>query len=211
MYLTKFNIEINDTRAIKILTNVNEMHKLVMKGFPNVESADARKSLHVLYEVNMTKKNVSIIVQSDMLPDYTFDGAENLIKNVEQKDLSPVLNKIENEKVLRLEVISEPYKKVKNLNSKNSRRHVLTNFYEKMEWFKRKLEDKGCRIIKADVKDDQLLVSGNKNGHKISYHPSKYTCLVKVTDEDAFKEMLQNGIGSGKAYGMGMVKVIGIR
>lgn len=126
------------------------------------------------------------------------------------KKIDAVVDAIKNERTFKVSVITEPYKKVKNKFSHNSRRKVLTDEYEKTNWFIRKLGQNGCKIIDANICKTSTAIHGKKNGRFV-YHPSKCEALVKVTDEEKFKKAFKNGngngIGSGKSYGMGMLKI----
>lgn len=207
MYLTKIVLNIHNKNLCNLVGNVNELHKLVMSGFEDVESETPRYDLGILYEIKYSKKGVCVIVQSLEKPDYSCQMEKNQISFIQQKQIDRLLDSIVPEKFLVVEVLSEPYKKVKNLDSKNSRRKVLTNEEEKKEWFKRKITNYGCRVLVSDVTKPERTLFGIKKNMKFTYRPSKYKAVVEITDAEKFKEIIRAGIGSGKAYGMGMVKV----
>lgn len=208
MYLTKVELNLKKNAVVSVLSNVNYLHKFVMSGFNHIETDTARKDLEVLYELQEGKKTISILVQSKVKPIYDELKREDKIKSYQTKDISFVENGIKNGMNLRLEVLAEPYKKVENKTSRHSRRRVLTNEEDKKDWFKRKITDHGCEVLADGIRNTDKVIYGRKSGNKILYRPSLYSCFVTVADADAFVKMIKEGIGSGKSYGMGMVKLV---
>jgi len=207
MYLTQILLNDKNQKVIKALTNVNEMHKLVMSGFRSVDVDSARKELGVLFQIYIKKNRPYVIIQSFEKADYSKLIDNNIILSVKEKDFDEILNLLKKDGVIKLELLSEPYKKVKNLNSHNSRRKVLTDKEEKAEWFNSKIKQCGCDVIEYDVSKTNLCIYGNKKKLNFKYHPSVYKAIVKINDENKFTDMIKSGIGSGKAYGMGMIRI----
>lgn len=207
MFLSKLVFNLHSRKAINAVVNANEMHKLVMSMFKNIESDTPRKELSVLYSLDIGPTQVGVLVQSLDEPNADKLLNDNTIISIQTKSIDKMLDSIEKGSWLRLEVLSEPYKKVENINSKNSRRKVLTNEEEKLEWFNRKISANGCFVKNEMIVKKGDTVYGQKKNLKFVYHPSVYSCIIKIDDKDKFNELVKNGIGSGKAYGMGMLKI----
>lgn len=206
MYLSKIVLNIEKEKVINAAVDANKMHKLVMRMHSNVENDNARETICVLYEMNTNGRNIVIIEQSTEAPDVKKLMEDNCVISYETKKIDAVADAIKNERIFKVSVITEPYKKVKNKFSHNSRRKVLTDECEKANWFIRKLEQNGCKVIDANICKTSTTICGKKNGRFV-YHPSKCEAIIKITDEETFKNALKNGIGSGKSYGMGMLKI----
>ena len=204
MYLTKIILNTKDNYVLNCILDVDRMHKLVMSGFDDFGSTAVRKQIGVLYQMSTKGDVCSLIIQSDIIPDYR--KLNNKIIDYSTKDMSNFLNSISDGQRLYLNVLSEPYKKVSNLNSKNSRRKVLTDYNEKAEWFNKKIS-RSCNIIREDVETPTIRIFGKKATGKFIYRPSQYKCLVEVTDRTEFLKTVHDGIGSGKSYGMGMIQI----
>ena len=63
---------------------------------------------------------------------------------------------------------------------------------------------------KEEKKDNtQKARKGKEQGkNRVSIKGVTYEGILKVCDEDKFKELLVTGIGRGKAYGMGLLTIV---
>ena len=50
-------------------------------------------------------------------------------------------------------------------------------------------------------------VTGRRDGQRLSFGSVVFDGRLEVTDADSFREVLANGIGSGKAFGFGLLSV----
>jgi CRISPR-associated protein Cas6/Cse3/CasE subtype I-E len=60
------------------------------------------------------------------------------------------------------------------------------------------------------VKDFQevsepYILKGTQSGNKIAFNTVDFVGVLEVTDQESFKNSLDNGIGSGKAFGLGLL------
>ena len=63
-----------------------------------------------------------------------------------------------------------------------------------------------CRKIFRSLRE-----TGKEQGkNKVSIKGVTYEGILKVCDEEKFKELLVAGIGRGKAYGMGLLTIVHI-
>lgn len=208
MYLTKVILNLKSRRVLNALANANEMHKLVMSLFEDIDSKTPRKDMGILYLMDIKGNDVSLLIQSNIIPNGEKLLNGSVINSIQIKDIENLFNSIKNGDILYLEVLSEPYKKVENNNSKNSRRKALVNSTEKAEWFERKIKDHGCYVTENVVISNADTIYGKKGNSNFVYRPSIYRCCIKVTDINQLIELLKRGLGSGKAYGMGMFKIL---
>ena len=211
MYLTKIVLNTGNSKVLDCIDNANKMHKLVMSGFGNSDSEEARKDLGILYRMTIKGNTCSLTIQSDSVPDYNHLIGTGIIEYPQTKDMSRFIDSISNGQRLYLDILSEPYKKVPNVDAngvltKNSRRKVLTNYDDKIEWFNKKISE-SCFIDVADVEKSKIELYGRKATGRFIYRPSQYKCMVRVKDKEDFLRMLHDGIGSGKSYGMGMIQI----
>lgn len=206
MYLTKAVFNLKSRKSLSALVNANEMHKLVMSMFEYIDSDTPRKDMGILYLVDIKGNDATLLIQSNIIPNGQILLDSQVMSSIQTKSLDNLFSSIKNGDTLYLEVLSEPYKKVKNSNSKNSRRKILTKSAEKIEWFEKKIKEHGCNIIKHDIASNTDTIYGRKGSFNFIYKPSVYRCCVKVTDTAQLIELLKTGLGSGKAYGMGMFK-----
>jgi CRISPR system Cascade subunit CasE len=81
--------------------------------------------------------------------------------------------------------------------------------HEQVEWLTRKGEQSGFQILnlqfdKGENKSAQKKTDG-KVIHDIDFHTVHFSGILRVTNASAFKRAYTNGIGSGKAFGCGML------
>ena len=175
------------------------MHRFITGFF----GAD-RKSNQVLYRTNMVQNKLCIYLYADR-------PAERIPENcsVQQRDITSWLNTMETGQLWSFDLIAAPTKKVASEGKKNSQRRILRQPQERQEWLERKAEQNGFAIVQVQ-EQEQLHVSGRHHADKggVMYHDAyHYQGVLQITDADAFRKAMQNGIGSGKAYGFGMMMV----
>lgn len=207
MFLTKIILNIKNRRTLNALSNANEMHKVVMSMFKDIDSETPRKDMGVLYTMDIKGNEVSLLIQSNVIPNGQRLLNDEIINSFQTKCITNMFDSIKNDDIICLEVMSEPYKKVENSNSKNARRKNLIRYEDKLKWFERKIEGCGCYIIDNTLISNTDTIYGKKGNFDFTYRPSIYRCHVKVNDVTKFIRLLKNGLGSGKAYGMGMFKI----
>ena len=83
-------------------------------------------------------------------------------------------------------------------------------YHEQEQWFVNKALEWGFKVTRDNL---HVIGSKRKTGVKekkrISYESARFTGRLKVTDPELFKKSLENGIGSEKAYGAGLLFVEG--
>lgn len=163
-----------------------------------------RKSTQVLYRTNMVQNKLCIYM-------YAESPAERIPDNcvVQQRDITAWLDTMEVGQLWNFDLITSPTKKVASEGKKNSQRRILRQPQERREWLERKSEQNGFTIVQVQ-EQEQLHVSGRHKTDKggAMYHDAyHYQGVLQITEAESFRKALQCGIGSGKAYGFGMMMV----
>lgn len=110
----------------------------------------------------------------------------------------------------RFSLLANPTRKVRsNKNGeilKNSRRVPLTTREQLLGWIDRKAAQHGFRIDPQEThtipRPRQPFLKAGKAG---LHSATEFTGVLEVTDEQAFRQALQSGIGPAKAFGFGML------
>lgn len=197
MYLIKAELDRREARGL--LADCQQLHRFIT-GFFGTD----RQSGQILYRTNLVQNKLCIYL-------YAQAPAEHIPENchVQQRDISDWLNGMETGQLWSFDLIAAPTKKVASEGKKNSRRRILRQPQERREWLERKAEQNGFAIIQAQ-EQEQHHVSGRHKADKggVMYHDAyHYQGVLQITDAEAFRKALQSGIGSGKAYGFGMMMV----
>ena len=99
-----------------------------------------------------------------------------------------------------------PAKKVLNPQG-NSRRVFLASAEERELWLKRKATQCGFTIewVREEGQRKEYGAHGEIKGGGMYHTGVRFKGILVVSDSEAFADAFSNGIGSGKAYGFGML------
>ncbi len=176
--------------------------------------------------------SVAILVQSALKPDwdYAFHNAGYLLAAPpEIKKFDP---KFAQGQFLRFRLVANPTKKLKDEQRHNGKR-VPVPADKLLEWFKNKAETAGFAIPSIrdendketnpviqpgyiyfrkpqSEKENQSPTDTGKNGkdHGQRLFSVRFDGILTVTDPALFQKTLVAGIGSGKAFGFGLLSVV---
>jgi CRISPR system Cascade subunit CasE len=116
--------------------------------------------------------------------------------------------KVEEEIKKKLEILSKSLSKEQWEKIKSKRVGIYKD-HEQVEWLKRKGEQSGFEILNLQFdKGEKEKVSKKKDMkvlHDLDLLQVHFTGILRVTDTEAFKKAYTQGIGSGKAFGCGML------
>jgi len=168
---------------------------------------------------------------SSLPPDYlaAWDGADPSEVNPAVKNVQDLYALIQNDLLLTFRLRANPTKKKSQKSdrlaggpNKNGKRIPLIRDETLIAWLARKGQDGGFALetvrVSKDVPDARASPEGNITGKKPSKGAAGSTATLtfrsilfeghlRVTDRDRFLATLQSGIGSGKAYGFGLLSV----
>lgn len=107
-------------------------------------------------------------------------------------------------------------------DEKNRRRVALRTDEEKIEWLKRKgAAEAGFRLANLRIKEtvenvaasaQSKIKSRRREGEPpMTFGAVTFEGVLEVEDADAFRKSLTSGVGSGKAYGFGLLSVAPVK
>lgn len=203
MYLSKLTLNISSYRVQKELSNPYQLHRTIMRAFPdnlNKLKDDGR----ILFRIERYTKNPnpSVLVQSSICPDWSFllEDKDYLIKSPLFKQFNyPNFSK-GNKYWFRL--YTNPTKK------SDKKRVGMYKENEQYEWLKRKAEKGGFNIIHVNIiRKEKITASTNKKSRKMTFDGAQFEGVLEILNPEKFKLELSNGIGSGKAFGFGLLSI----
>ncbi len=190
--------------------------------------ATPRNKFDILYrlDINRRRGEAILFVQSSveadwkiLLPDYAFE--------IKQRTVHEQYGKIENGMNLMFCLQANPSKRDKTKfdaeKPKQRKRFALLRDEDRIEWLRRQGERCGFRLadIKvsptrtienvASVEEANLVFRKEKNSPKITIGAVVFEGVLQIIDAKEFQKALKCGIGSGKAYGFGLLSVAPIR
>ena len=193
-----------------------------------------RNTFDVLHrlEVDRHRGQAVLLIQSTIKPVWNFlpkDYAdETLCKAVQEQ-----FGRIENGMNLLFRLQANPTKRIgksyqhpdekkreefneKFRDDKKRRRISLNKDKDRIEWLRRKGAETGFRLTDVKVapvpnisliEDGKISFRKDKNSPDITFGSVVFEGVLEVTDAKKFRESLKKGIGSGKAYGFGLLSV----
>lgn len=200
MYLTKIDLQ-PQVRAIqRAIADCQQMHRLVNGLFQT-----SRKESDILYRLRIGQNTAAIYLYSSspinraaLIPGMIFSG---------ERDISDWLQSLCEGQCWRFDLLAAPMKKISFDGHKNSRRRILRNREERLEWLSRKSKQFGFVILDAEEMGSLHMAGGHpeNQGGKMYWDAYRYEGVLQIKDCNLFCGAMTAGIGAGKAYGLGML------
>ncbi len=233
MYLSRLELNPQVKEVKRDLASIYEMHSTLIRAFKNTadsENSGDKNSERVLWRIEESEilAYPVVLVQSDSEPDWAkIKVLDYFIRPPVYKKLSFIDN-IENGIQLRFRLHANPVvtkhaedkeKIIKVKNNKeiqefrNRRTSILNNemLYEwlvKQGTIMKGRQTGGFQILSASItKSEKYKIKKHKNGSEFFLFGITFEGVLKVTDTEYFKRTISNGIGKGKAFGMGLFSV----
>lgn len=202
-----------------------------------VAPAAPRASLGVLFRLDrFADGRLVLLVQSQARPDWSrfpkgaltpVDGfAGSGEENPAVKELVRLFDTVQVGTQLRFRLRANPTRKVDTKTGpdgkrRNGRRVGLVSEGDRLTWLARKSDQHGFKLLTVDVggHDTPTLLDvseGRAQGYRpgapegrgtMTFGSALFDGTLEVTDVAAFRAMLVAGIGSGKAFGFGLMSI----
>lgn len=204
MVLTKIELPLSNPGVRAALRDSQKMHRLVT-GFFGTQ----RQEGEILFRTRVRGAAVELYLYSAIPVDET-----RLLPGMSisaQRDVTDWLEGMEKEDVLGFQLETMPFKKVATDGAKNSRRRSLHSAEEREAWLRRKAEQNGFEIlfVEESAGDKRSARHPAEAGGNLTMDSWVYTGRLRIADAEAFRRAVQHGIGPGKAYGLGMLLLMG--
>lgn len=231
-FLSRLILNPRSKDVLRDLNDSHGLHRRIMKAFPKLdESNDARQKLGVLHRLDLMNYDcLNLLVQSNEEPDWSELPTSYLLKDeggVEPHavlDLNDFLSRLSNGDVLRFRLRANPTRKINTKTGadgkkRNGNRIPLRSEKERLDWICRKGEAHGFTIDGDDlpshllIRTDSVSPTKGKQIHsggtrRITHEGVIYEGILRVTDIDRFTDAILTGIGTGKAFGNGLLSVL---
>ncbi len=186
-----------------------------------------RRGLVKVYVQSLIEPDWSFL---DRLNDYLCTDTER--PGYEHKDIIPAYRSLHNGQILSFRLRANPTKRIaKHDDAMNGKRVEVRREDEQIDWLIRKGQGMekgvpgGFTLLMnkiGDLKGEEQIVprvnvcsegkqKGRKRdavcGHAITHLAVLFEGLLRITDTNAFLETIVRGIGSGKAFGFGLLSV----
>lgn len=211
MYLSRVELDATRRSTMLALTAPQRLHGAVEASFPG----ERRRRL---WRLDRLGGKLYLLVLSEDRPDLggvaaQFGRVENAAQP-ETKDYTPLLQRVKPGSIWRFRLAANPTKSCKNGVSSFERGTVKahsTPEYQK-QWLLERAAKNGF-LLQEDAFDVTVsrwlhFEKGTDFRRPVSLLSVTYEGVLQVTDTQLFCRLLTQGIGRGKAYGLGMMTVM---
>ena len=108
---------------------------------------------------------------------------------------------------LRFRLRANPTVKRMAGGKNNGCREGILGEAAQLAWLRRKAEAGGFKVMSCLVVDEKQLEASKPTGQALAFRSVLFEGVLEVTDPVAFVKTLQAGIGSGKAFGFGLLSL----
>ena len=194
LWLTRFTLN-NSRISISWAANSYRIHQRLMM----VYEGEPR----LLFRVEEAGPQFLILAQSHIPPDWkkAFENFNVLAQPPEYKSFQ---FSFAPEAIFRFRLLANPTVK------RNGKRFGLQKEEEQNSWLERKLEDGGAKLLGCFIRP--LGVQHGKKGNQEESNVQSHLAVLfdgalQVKLEEEFSRTLENGIGSAKGYGFGLISL----
>lgn len=202
------------------LADCQQLHQTIMAAFPEASEAAARQSLGVLFRLEATENGTLLYVQSRAEPDWSrLPQGYCLPGGVACKPVSEKYAAITSGMVLRFRLRANPTKRLPAGcpgEKRDGPRVDLRREEDQLKWLRRKADAAGITLLEVQVGQGvpDVVVTGEQNrvrgrhpAGKLTFGAVLFEGRLQVREAELFRRALEQGVGSGKAYGFGLISV----
>lgn len=214
MYLTRMTLNTKSRSTMRAMASPNLFHGAI-------ETAFAGERQRNLWRIDRLGENSYLLLLSREKPDLTAAvrqfGDAAKAPGWETKEYAPLLERVQNGSVWHFRLTANPVRSYMEREEGKAvpergtvKAHTSLRFQK--EWLMQRAEKNGFSLQEEEysVVHSQWYVfrKGNAHKEKVSLFAATYEGVLRVENEELFREVLINGIGRGKAYGLGMLTIV---
>ena len=202
MILSRIELDLRQRAVMKALASPNLIHGAIEQSFPGPRGRR-------LWRVDTLGDKTWLLVLSQDKPDFSRLAAQFGAAGWESREYEPLLRRIESGSVWHFRLTANPT--VSKSRVRDERGKVLghiTPTHQK-RWLSNRAEKHGFSLVEEefDVVQSRWLRfrKGTDGGRPVTLLSVTYEGSLTITDPFLFTQTLTEGIGRGKAYGLGLL------
>ena len=210
MVLSRLQLDTARRSTMKALASPNLLHGAIEQAFSGERGRN-------LWRIDMLGGKTYLLLLSQDTPDLSKAAAQFGLPGCgwESRPYEPLLNRIEAGSVWQFRLTANPT--VSKPREGEARGKVLghiTETYQK-QWLLSRADSHGFSLHEEQFRGVECrwlrFRKGTDGGRPVSLLSVSYEGLLTVTDSELFRKTLCEGLGRGKAYGLGLLTVAGKR
>ncbi len=209
MYLSLLRLNPRSRRAATEAGRPYELHRSLMRAFPSHDEGGPGRVLFRL-DTDPETGGISVLVQSQKKPNWDLlrRAGDVLSEDPACKVFDPNLAR---GATLYFRLRANPTKR----NTASGKRIGLMKEEEQHDWLSRKAKSGGFEVLTAVVIPEGVTrdayTDQSSSSQSLSLLSVRFDGVLRVTDPASFRTSLEQGIGSGKGLGFGLLSVAPVR
>lgn len=207
MYLTRIKLDMTKTNTMQAMVCPSRFHGAI-------ESAEPDGRTRKLWRIDELGGEKYLLILSEKELDFSNVSDQFGADRPQTKCYDTLLDRVKNGGKWQFRLKANPVIHKKDTNFHRGRPVALIGNKQQEEWLKKQalkngfsLEDGMWLVTKSRWYDFK---KGTSRNH-IRILSATYEGVLTVIDEELFKAALVQGIGREKAYGLGMLTIVGVR
>jgi CRISPR system Cascade subunit CasE len=194
-------------RVQKEIADPYQMHRSIMRAFP--EDLDTKQE-RVLFRLDAPRGGPPVLlVQSLTWPDWSWleeDGARGYLLTTDEPNpwVKEFALEVKPGQVLAFRLRGNPTVK------RGGKRLGLYREEEQMSWLARKAEQGGFRLLSVNSSNEKVvggIIHRESRKDRLRLLSVQFDGLLQVLDAQRLRCSIENGVGSGKGFGFGLLSV----
>ncbi|HMO82188.1 MAG TPA: type I-E CRISPR-associated protein Cas6/Cse3/CasE [Pyrinomonadaceae bacterium] len=232
LYLSRIILNPRSKAVMHDLGSPRELHKTISRCFPPINDkvgspengrSTPRSAYNLLHRLDRRYDSFVLYVQSSIEPDWD-RLSPGYADRADAKPIDRLYDGIRVGDRLIFRLAANPTKRVGKSDSfsnekfkdpKKRRRVDIRSETDRIDWLKRKGEECGFRLCEVKLADGvpsvttsmKPVLSFRHDKARVTLGSVVFDGVLEVTNADAFRKALENGIGTGKAYGFGLMSI----
>ncbi len=232
LYLSRIILNPGSKAVMHDLGSPRELHKSLSRCFPPIDGQDGklqheretpRNVYKLLHRLDRMGESLVLYVQSTIKPDW-LRLSPGYASQTDAKPIHDLYLAIAKGDRLQFRLAANPTKRAgkndegdpKFRDEKKRRRIDIRSEEDRIEWLRRKGEQCGfmlCQVktvanpVASVSTEMRPALSFKHDAGRVTLGSTVFEGVLEVTDTVAFHDAVVNGIGSGKAYGFGLMSV----
>ncbi|MEZ4631639.1 MAG: type I-E CRISPR-associated protein Cas6/Cse3/CasE [Deinococcales bacterium] len=204
LYLAQLKPDLRHPHSRQDLQNPYEMHRTLSYA---VKGALTEGQERLLWRIDSLANQTIILVQSHSQPTWSHLSAGYLLEEAKSKAFNP---HFQQGQVLQFRLRANPSIKKVIAGQGQGKRYSLIGEDEQIQWLKRRGEQAGFRLLRVDLSHREQLKAYKRKGDcekPITMLAVTFEGRLEVIDAAKLSQSLQEGIGAGKALGLGLISL----